>query len=286
MRTSATHVGRRTPLPAGSAGSSRCCLAAPDLLLTLTRPVVRLLLLAGLAICASAMPLYATPVELTVHDGRLSLVAVNATPAEIFDAWSRAGDVRVVNAERMPAAPLTITLEDVPEEQALDTLLRPVTGYLARRRTEPTATASIFDRIVIVPTAAAARPAAAPGAPTPSAPPFSPAAPPLSRAPQPPAPFAPPPPPAAPPPPTGVTRIIGPDGQPVEDDQVGAPPPPPSSAAGDAPDMRAVPQPPRPFAAPPQQATPPTPPTSAPAGVPRPGMVVPSPTPTPTQPRP
>ena len=62
--------------------------------------------------------LRADTVQITIRDGRLSLVATNATPAQIFAAWSRAGGVLIVNAERMPSAPLTLTLVDVPEEQA------------------------------------------------------------------------------------------------------------------------------------------------------------------------
>ncbi len=46
--------------------------------------------------------LRADTVQLSLHDGRVSLVATNATPAQIFEAWSRAGGVLIVNAERMP----------------------------------------------------------------------------------------------------------------------------------------------------------------------------------------
>jgi hypothetical protein len=221
--------------------------------------------------------LHADTVQLSVHDGRVSLVATNATPAQIFDAWSRAGGVLIVNADRIPPTPLTLTLDNVPEEQALDTLLRPVSGYLARHRTNAAPGGSTFDRIVILatppqprePTRAAAPPApGVSGAPA-GAPAF----------PQPPRPTQPAPPtqtasgiPVAP----GVTRLVGPDGQPIEDDQGGVPPPqsrpqtPPPYNNGDTPPPFAQPRPTQPT----QQGTP-TP--SAPSGVPVPGMVVPAP---------
>jgi hypothetical protein len=216
--------------------------------------------------------LHADTVQLTLRDGRLSLVANNATPAQIFEAWSRAGGVLVVNADRVPSVPITLTLENVPEEQALDTLLRPVSGYLARRRPDPAGVQSVFDRIVILATPQVARqttPAPAPpqgrGGTTPVFPQPTPAN--GQQMPQ------------GIPQGPGVTRLTGADGQPLEDDQAGAPPP---YNGGDAPPPQA-PRPvpfPRPPQPPPQQqpqqpqpAQPPS--SSSPSGVPVPGMPVP-----------
>jgi hypothetical protein len=231
--------------------------------------------------------LHADTVQLTLRDGRVSLVATNATPAQIFEAWGRAGGTVVVNAERMPSTPITLQLDNVPEEQALDIILRPVSGYLARRRvdSEPPS-ASVFDRIVILATPAGPRPAATP----PAAPPSQ-ARPAAAAAAQPIFPQAPPRPvypaqqqpqptaetPTGIPQAPGVTRLVGADGQPVEDDQAGAP-----GARiytpGDTPDARPIP--PRGTISPPSPAQQPAPvPGAAPAGVPRPGMVVPSPQP-------
>ncbi|MEQ1729871.1 MAG: hypothetical protein ABL982_16000 [Vicinamibacterales bacterium] len=231
--------------------------------------------------------LRADTVQLSLRDGRLSLVAVNHTAAQIFEAWSRIGGVRVVNAERMPTTPLTLTLEDIPEEQALDTVLRGVSGYMARRRPSPAPGTSVFDCIIIVPALAGARPPTAP-APVPAAAPgrAAPAAPPTTF-------------PQGP----GVGRLIGPDGQPMEDDQADAPASPFNGGDAPVPDgrppagqPRVVPSSPQPA----QQATPapgtsqpgvssgrgvpPSGATSAPAGVSRPGMPVPAPA-APQQPR-
>jgi pyruvate/2-oxoglutarate dehydrogenase complex dihydrolipoamide acyltransferase (E2) component len=228
---------------------------------------------------AAGATLHADTVQLSLHDGRISLSATNATPAQIFEAWSRAGGVLIVNADRIQSLPLTLTLDNVPEEQALETILRPVTGYLARRRVDATANASVFDRIVIMATPLAPRPAVAAAPPPPSrpGPVFPQSPPPQAQQPQ-----APPAAPAAIPQGPGVMRLIGPDGRPVEDDQGNAPQ---QYTPGDPPDGRnqvARPAPPPPNASQPPQAQP-TPPTSAPAGVPRPGMVVPAPN-TPGQP--
>jgi hypothetical protein len=233
---------------------------------------------------------HADTVQLTLHDGRLSLVARNATPKQIFDAWSQAGGVLVVNAERMPAVPITMTLENVPEEQALETVLRSVSGYLARRRTDDTAStaASVFDRIVILATPASAQPPAPAAAQPPTrtaaaAPVFGQPPRPVSIQPAQPAP------PAGIPQGPGVTRLVGPDGQPVEDDQVGAPPPsapqPAPYNGGDAPPGARSPigtaqpgqQPPQATPQPQQPPSSSTPSPEAPAGAPRPGMVVPAP---------
>jgi hypothetical protein len=226
---------------------------------------------------------HADTVQLSLRDGRVSLVATNATPAQIFEAWSRAGGIVVVNAERMASTPITLQLENVPEEQALDIILRPVSGYLARRRVAgELMSASVFDRIVILATPAGPRPAITP--PAPAAPGQS--RPTAAAAAQPVFPQAPPRPvfpPQQRPQPTaetptgipqapGVTRLVGPDGQPVEDDQAGAPGPP-IYTPGDAPDARPIPPRGTISAPPPAQV-----PGAAP-GVPRPGMVVPSPQP-------
>jgi len=228
-------------------------------------------LLSIVAIVSTA--LHADTVQLSLRDGRLSLVATNATPAQIFAAWSRAGGVLIVNAEQMPSVPVSIRLDNVPEEQALDTLLRPVSGYLAVRRTDPAGSGSIFDRIVILATAQAARQS------SPASPAGTFAAPPSPQQPgaQPASVAAPQGIPQGP----GVTRLVGPDGQPVEDDQAGAPTP--AYNPGDPPDTRqrgprGAPVP-VPVPVQPQQAPQPQQPnsTSAPAGAPRPGMVVPAP---------
>ena len=105
-------------------------------------------------------------VQLSIRNGRVTLVATNATVRQILTEWARIGQTKVVNVERIPGAPLTLQLTDMPEQEALDILLRAVTGYMAVPRPVAVANLSHYDRILVLPTAAVARaPVAA--APTP-----------------------------------------------------------------------------------------------------------------------
>jgi hypothetical protein len=106
-------------------------------------------------------------VQLSVRSGRVTLVATNATVRQILVEWARVGKTNIVNVERIPGDPLTLQLTNVPESEALDLLLRSVAGYLAVPRRVPVADLSRYDRILVLPTAAAARaPVAATTAPT------------------------------------------------------------------------------------------------------------------------
>jgi hypothetical protein len=261
-----------------------------------------LLFLPLLFVLALPTLLRADTVQLSLHDGRISIVADRATAAQILEAWGRQGDVTIVNVDSVPAVQLTLRLDEMPEEQALDVLLRSAGGYLARRRESP-ANGSVFDRIVITPTASAA-PGNAQAGPSAAATPavFPPTLPPAAvpangpGAVQPSLPAASGPPQGIPVSP-GVVRLVGPDGQPLADDQgdvsVGAPPngnpfnAGPQGLGAAPPPMQLPPQ--QPVSQPP--ATVPAmqqPSTSAPAGVPRPGMAAPAPSedpPSPGQPR-
>lgn len=103
-------------------------------------------------------------VQLTMQNGRVSLVAKDATVRQILTEWARVGDTKIVNVERVPGGPVTLELTNVPEAQALDVLLRSLSGYIAAPRAVEAANLSRFDRIILMPTLAAARP------PTPSSP--------------------------------------------------------------------------------------------------------------------
>jgi hypothetical protein len=100
-------------------------------------------------------------VRITIADGRVTLSAKNATIREILTEWARVGQTRIVNVERVTGAPLTLELVNVPEAQALDTVLRSVSGYLAAPRAARVEDASTYDRIFLLPTSTGtpARPA-------------------------------------------------------------------------------------------------------------------------------
>jgi hypothetical protein len=104
-------------------------------------------------------PTVSAQVQLSLHDGRVTIVATNATVRQILAEWARVGQTRIVNSERIPGGPLTLQLTDMPEQEALDILLRSVTGYMAAPRPASVASLSRYDRILVLPTAVAARPA-------------------------------------------------------------------------------------------------------------------------------
>ena len=112
-------------------------------------------------------------VQLTMQNGRVTLVAKEATVRQILAEWAKVGHAKIVNMERVPGGPISLELINVPEAQALDVLLRSLSGYITAPRPAETSAAnlSLYDRIIIMPTLAAARPASS----APAAPVFQPA---------------------------------------------------------------------------------------------------------------
>src|SRR2546430_12461167 len=108
-----------------------------------------------LAFAVAASSTASADVRLTIQNGRVSLAAKDATLRQILAEWARVGQTKIVNAERVPGGPVTLQLTNVPEQQALDTLLRSLAGYVAAPRPTTAANLSVFDRIVVMPTLAA-----------------------------------------------------------------------------------------------------------------------------------
>ncbi len=107
-------------------------------------------------------------VTLTIQDGRVTLVAKDATVRQILMEWARIGRTTIVNVERIPGGPQTIELKNVPEAEALEILLRAISGYMAAPRAvgaQASTSVSQFDRIVVMPTTAAPKPPASAAAP-------------------------------------------------------------------------------------------------------------------------
>jgi hypothetical protein len=90
--------------------------------------------------------------QLTINSGRVTLIADQVPVRTILQEWARLGQSKIVNGEKVPGPPLTLRLIDVPEEQALDIVLRSASGYLAAPRAMQIANASRFDRIFVLPT--------------------------------------------------------------------------------------------------------------------------------------
>ena len=128
-----------------------------------------------LAALAVSVPASAGELALSFQDGRVTLKAADVSLRQILNEWARLGQVRVVGLEKLTGAPITIELNDVPEKQALEILLRSVAGYVAAPRREMASTATIarFDRLMLLPTSIASAtpvPAPRPTAFTPPAP--------------------------------------------------------------------------------------------------------------------
>ena len=126
--------------------------------------------LIGVAAWLLAVSTASADVRLTMQNGHVSLVAKDATVRQILAEWARVGQTRIVNLERVPGGPVSLELNNVPEAQALDILLRSLSGYITAPRPVEAATLSRFDRIILMPTLASARPVT----PAPSPPPVFP----------------------------------------------------------------------------------------------------------------
>ena len=199
-------------------------------------------------------------VSVTMNAGRVTVTAKNATVSQILAEWAKVGQTKIVNAERVPGGPMTLELQDIPEAEAIEILLRSAGGYVLAPRPATTANASRYDRILILPQSA---PVAAPRPQVATVPP------PQAR------PFAPP-----------QARPLPQPGQPVQppasddnDDQDDRPPAAAPAQVARPPVFNTFPQ-----AAPQPRNDPPPPPTptytvTSPVGVAVPGMVVPTPQP-------
>src|SRR5919201_1822712 len=97
------------------------------------------------------------PLRLQISGGRVTLHADNVPVRTILAEWSRLGGARIINGDRVAGAPLTLDLEGVPERQALDIVLRGVAGYVLAAREPGSPGASMYDRIMILPTSVAPR---------------------------------------------------------------------------------------------------------------------------------
>jgi hypothetical protein len=119
-------------------------------------------------------------IRLEFNDGTVTLSARDASLRTILGEWARLGGATVVNGDRVVGQPVTLELTAVPERQALDILLRGVSGYMIAPRPAGSNGASMFDRILILPTSTPPRtpPPAATARPGPQRPPI------LARPPQ------------------------------------------------------------------------------------------------------
>ena len=117
------------------------------------------ILLATALVTLAALPAAGQSIKMSFSGGKVDLAAENATVRAILTEWARVGGTRVVNAERIAGPPVTVEFKGAYEQQALESLLRGVAGYMVGQRVTPASAASSgFDRIVILATSTAPRP--------------------------------------------------------------------------------------------------------------------------------
>lgn len=114
----------------------------------------------ALAVLLLATPAAAGELKLSLNNGRATVIATGVPVNQILDEWARVGKTTIVNGDKLSGPPVTLVLEDVPEREALEVLLRSASGYIVGARQDVLADASAFDRILIMPASRA--PAAAP----------------------------------------------------------------------------------------------------------------------------
>jgi hypothetical protein len=103
--------------------------------------------------CAVFVPPVSADVQVTFANGRVTVIASDATVREILDEWSRVGGSTFVDADKIPTNErLTIHLEDQSELDAIDVLLRSVAGYMVAPAAAPASSVSTVSRVFILPT--------------------------------------------------------------------------------------------------------------------------------------
>ena len=101
---------------------------------------------------AQASPASAQDLKLSMANGRVTLVAHDVPLRQILAEWARIGETKIVNGDKLAGPPITLQLVDYPEGRALDLLLREAAGYMAAPRPANSTGASVYDRIMILPT--------------------------------------------------------------------------------------------------------------------------------------
>lgn len=117
-----------------------------------------------LTLCAS--PSWAAGLKMTISDGKVSIDAQDVTIRQILAEWARLGKTQIVNLERVASGPITLKIENVPEKEALDIILRTVPGHIEVPRATYLPGASVYERILILATATTVTVAARPQTPT------------------------------------------------------------------------------------------------------------------------
>jgi hypothetical protein len=109
-------------------------------------------LLASFATALTLAPVTAAAqsLSLDIKDGLVTLDARDVSLRQILQRWAEIGGVILINGDKVAPTPVTLQLSNVTERAALDTLLRPVSGYILGGRAGGAGVG--IDRIMILPT--------------------------------------------------------------------------------------------------------------------------------------
>jgi hypothetical protein len=109
----------------------------------------------AVVLAAAPSAVSAGELKLSLNNGRATVIATDVPLNQILSEWARVGKTTIVNGDKLTGPPVTVVLEDVPEQEALAVLLRSASGYIVASRSDVVANASAFDRILIMPTSRA-----------------------------------------------------------------------------------------------------------------------------------
>jgi hypothetical protein len=119
-------------------------------------------LLLAVLVATPAAPAAAQDLQLSMRDGRVTLIADNVPVSRILAEWARIGQATVLNGDKLIGPPVTLHFENQPERDVLEVLLRSAAGYVVAPREVAMANAAVFDRVLIMPTSRAPTVSAAP----------------------------------------------------------------------------------------------------------------------------
>lgn len=103
-----------------------------------------------LAAVAVTQPAGAEEFELLLAQGRVTLHAADVPAGEILAEWSRIGGTRFVGVDTLAGSLLTLSLQNVPEAEALRQLLGAAKGYIAVPGAVNALGVSRFERVLVL----------------------------------------------------------------------------------------------------------------------------------------
>ena len=106
-------------------------------------------------------PIYAVDdIRITFADGRVTVIAKEASLPAILERWSNLGETEFIDSEengavraaleRLSPQPIEIHLLEVSETKALEVLFRATKGFIAEPRSKPVSGLSRFNRVLIL----------------------------------------------------------------------------------------------------------------------------------------